>query len=236
MTQTHSQPAEESPVFRVSEAWKAAYPEAHAGVLILRNVTNPLRSEPLDSRKNELEGDLRARYAGQDRAWLGEIPTLRAYQAHYRRFNKTYHVQLQLESIVFKGKSIPSGAPLVEAMFMAELNNLLLTAGHDLDTVRPPLVLDVALGTESYVLLRGTAQSPKAGDMIIADAEGIVSNIVYGPDWRTQINAQTRNVVFTVYAPAGISEGAIEQHLREIEENVRRIGPGASVEMLQVFG
>ena len=61
---------------------------------------------------------------------------IQAYAAYYERFNKTYHVQLQLESVALKGKSIPRVSALVEAMFMAELENLLLTAGHDLDVVQ----------------------------------------------------------------------------------------------------
>ncbi len=94
-------------------------------------------------------------------------PILQAYDAYYRQFKKTYHVQLQLESILFKGKSIPSVAALVEAMFMAEVDSLLLTAGHDLDTLHLPLTLDAAQGAETYTLFRGEPQTPKAGDMMI---------------------------------------------------------------------
>ena len=44
-----------------------------------------------------------------------------AYNACYKGFKKTYHVQLQLESVALKGRSIPRVAALMEAMFMAEL-------------------------------------------------------------------------------------------------------------------
>ena len=128
---------------------------------------------------------------------------MRAYKDYYRRFNKTYHVQLQLESILYKNKSIPSVSALVEAMFMAEMKNMLLTAGHDLDAVQLPLILDVSTGEESYVLMRGDEQTVKPGDMLIADRVGVISNIIYGPDQRTQIRASTRSAIFTVYAPAG---------------------------------
>ena len=58
-----------------------------------------------------------------DRVALRREPILKAYQEHYKRFEKTYHVHLQLESIVFKGKPIPTSVALVEAMFMAEVNS-----------------------------------------------------------------------------------------------------------------
>src|SRR5574341_1565707 len=179
-------------MFQVSDSWKSTYPDAQASVLVMRGAANPAHHAELEKRKAALEDELRARFAGQDRAALLQHPVLQAYDAYYRRFKKTYHVQLQLESILFKGKSIPSVVALVEAMFMAEMNDLLLTAGHDLDSLQLPLTLDVAKGTESYVLLRGEAQTLKAGDMMISDSKRIISSIVYGPDQRTQITAQTR--------------------------------------------
>ena len=222
-------------VFQISDRWKSTFPDAHAGVLLLRGAVNPSQHAELEEHKKVLEAELRDRFSGQDRVALEKNPVLQAYATYYRQFKKTYHVQLQLESLLFKEKSIPSVAALVEAMFMAEMNNMLLTAGHDLDTVHPPLTLDVAQGTESYILLRGVPQTPKAGDMMITDSEGIISNIIYGPDQRTQIRSQTTNVIFTVYAPSGIPEQVIEKHLLEIKDNVQLVFPEAQVEMLKVF-
>lgn len=201
----------------------------------MREAANPAHHPVLESRKAALEEELRSRFAGQDRAELVKHPVLQAYATYYRQFKKTYHVQLQLESLLFKGKSIPTVAALVEAMFMAEMNNLLLTAGHDLDSVRLPVTLDTAKGTESYTLLRGELQTPKAGDMMIVDREGIISNIVYGPDQRTQITPQTRNALFAVYAPPGIEVPLIEHHLQEIQQNVQLVAGTVQVELLKVF-
>lgn len=223
-------------MFHLSIHWQNAYPNAHVGVLAMRDVSNPSSHAELEQRKVALEQDLRSRHADHDRAALTQLPVLQAYAAYYRRFKKTYHVQLQLESIVFKGKSIPSVAALVEAMFMAEIKNLLLTAGHDLDSVQLPLTLDVSRGEERYTLLRGQEQALKAEDMFIRDGAGVISSIVYGPDQRTAINAQTRHVVFTVYAPDGIAEETVSQHLHDLQDNVLLVAPQAHTELLQVFG
>src|ERR671924_2050051 len=156
-------------MFEVTPAWKSTYPEAYAGVLVMRGVSNPPHHPALESKKATLEEELRAQFSGQDRTAIASHPVLRAYAEYYRQFKKTYHIQLQLESIVLKGKSIPSVAALVESMFMAEMQDLLLTAGHDLDALQLPLILDVATGNERYVLLRGEEQDLKAGDMMIRD-------------------------------------------------------------------
>jgi DNA/RNA-binding domain of Phe-tRNA-synthetase-like protein len=220
--------------FSVTDTWRQEYPGAHAGVLALRCVSNAGLSDELDNRKRELAEALRERFAGKDRAGLRADPVLHAYEQYYRRFGKTYHVQLQLESILFKGKPIASGAGLVEAMFMAEIESRLLTAGHDLAAVEGKLKLTVASGTEGYTLLRGTPQLPKSGDMIICDDAGIISSIVYGPDQRTRIRPETREAVFTVYAPAGIEPESIERHLHKIREYAFLMAPEAEVLLLQV--
>ncbi len=222
-------------IFTLSGRWRSTYRGAAVGVLAMRNVDNPAEHAALDARKQELEDQLRSRYAGYDRTALKALPALQAYGAYYRQFKKTYHVLLQLESVVFKGKPIPRVAALVESMFMAELKTLLLTAGHDLDIVQAPVGIDVAAGTESYVRINGQEQQLKAGDMYISDAEGVLSSILYGPDQRTQIRPSTRGVLFTVYAPSGISHAAVHGHLLDIEANVRVVSPEAAVEQMQVL-
>jgi DNA/RNA-binding domain of Phe-tRNA-synthetase-like protein len=202
----------------------------------MRNASNPQHHAELEKQKAELEEKLRTEFAGQDRAAIANHPVLQVYGDYYKRFKKTYHVQLQLESIVLKGRSIPSVASLVECMFMAEVKNMLLTAGHDLDKLQLPLTLDVTQGTESYIVMRGENQIVKAGDMMISDQVGIISNIIYGPDQRTQITESARNVVFTVYAPAGIDEQLITQHLQDIRDYVLVVAPDAQMELLQVHG
>ncbi len=222
-------------MFEVTSAWKSTFPEAHAGVLVMHNVINPPQHPELEKRKAELEEQLRSQFSGQDRAALSSHPILQAYNNYYKHFKKSYHVQLQLESIAWKGKSIPSVSALVESMFMAEIKNMLLTAGHDLDVLQLPLTLGVSKGTESYTLMRGGEQVLKADDMFISDQTGVISSIIYGPDQRTQITGDTRNVVFTVYAPAGIEVRAVNGHLRDIHDYIMLFAPQAQVELLNVY-
>jgi DNA/RNA-binding domain of Phe-tRNA-synthetase-like protein len=220
--------------FVVSRAWQEKYPGAWMGVLAMRGVANPKQHDGFDEIKSELQAGLQSRWA--DKQELRAQEPLPAYKAYYRRFKKTYHVQMQLESVALKGKPVPQVAALVEAMFVAELKNLLLTAGHDLDAVHQPVRLKVARGAETYVRINGQDQQLKAGDMYVTDAEGVLSSIVYGPARRTSITARTTSALFTVYAPPGIEKTAVQGHLADIEAYARLIAPGASTETLHVFG
>jgi len=202
-------------------------------------VANPPEHSVLNERVHQVEADLRSRWAGATRADLNRLPEFEAYRGYYRRFDKTYAVQLQFESVVIKGKPLRSNGSLVLAMFAAELRNRLLTAGHDLSRIVGSVVIDVARGAEGrgerYVSLGGRELTLQAGDMHMRDEAGIIASVLYGPDERTQITSKTREVVFCVYAPSGIQPEAVESHLADIASNVRLVAPQASVIQQQVY-
>jgi DNA/RNA-binding domain of Phe-tRNA-synthetase-like protein len=220
----------DAPILVASDDWRAAFPGAVVGALAMRGVANPEQSPALEDAKRQLEAEVRA--APEPAA----EPVLRAYVDYYRARGKTYHVKAQRESVALKGKPIPSRAALVEAMFMAELRNLILTAGHDLDAVEPPLRADVTAGGERYVLLSGAEAVLDGNDMLMADGAGIVSSVLRGPDRRSRITRETRNVLFAVYAPAGIGEDAVRRHLADIRSNVQLVAPDAQTDALVTLG
>lgn len=224
----------------ISHAWRDTYPGAHVGILTLHDVTNQAPCPALDARRTELEASLRRKFEGKGRDAIRALPVIGAYATYYKQFRKTYHVQLQLESVALRGRPIAHASsglprPLVEAMFVTELDHLLLTAGHDLDLVEPPITLGVAAGTETYVRINGEGQDLALGDMAISDARGILSCIIHGPDQRTMIRAETRNVLFTVYAPVGIEVSAVEAHLQALRDIVMLIAPQAREGVLEVY-
>ena len=118
---------------------------------------------------------------------------------------------------------------------MAELDDLLLTAGHDLALVQQPITLDVADGSESFVNIAGQENVLKPGDMFIADTRGVLSSIIYGSDRRTMITADTTQALFTTYAPTGIGAEAVHQHLEHIRENVLLFAPEAETIALEIY-
>jgi len=199
------------------------------------NAENPERHPGLESRKEALEKEIRQRFSGSDRTFLKKLPVMQSYEAYYKRFGKSYHVQLQVESVAFKGKGIPRVAALVEAMFMAELKNMLLTAGHDLSYIQGSVALDAAAGTESFTMLNGKEQILKAGDMMMSDGQGVISSVLYGPDHRTRIRSDTGSVLFAVYAPQGIPTDTVREHLKDIRSNVLLVSPGAETELIGVY-
>jgi DNA/RNA-binding domain of Phe-tRNA-synthetase-like protein len=213
-----------------SADWRNTFPNASVGCLVMHGVRNAEHNLRLHGSLSELQAHLRERYASADRAVLAGLPVIQAYQAHYRPFGQTYHVLRQLESVVFKGRDLKSpGGTLVSAMFAAELGSLLLTAGHDVDALAPPLLVDCSRADDRFVGINGQERALKPGDMLMRDGLGIISAVLNGPDQRTRLSEATRRALFVTYAPAGISPADVQRHLDQIVEYIRLSNPQAEV-------
>jgi len=209
-------------------AWSAAYPGASIGLLQVENVDNTAPAPALEERKHAVQAALLQRYAGYDRPRLLELDLLRAYKTYYRKFGNTYHVQLQLESILFKSKTLPTVNPLVDAGFTAEIETLILTAAHDLDRLVPPLRIDVAAGDEQFTQMGGALKTVKPLDILMADATGVVCTILYGQDQVSPVTPATRRALYVAYAPPGVPAAAVAAHLEAIRANILLFAPLAA--------
>lgn len=96
----------------ISVEWRESFPNASFGVLLMKKIENyPVCSELCTARS----------------------------ETYFRGFSQGYPVLAQVESVAIKHKPIISPSALVGAMFIMELKNGLLTAGHDFDLLTEPL-------------------------------------------------------------------------------------------------
>jgi DNA/RNA-binding domain of Phe-tRNA-synthetase-like protein len=218
-----------------TDEWRAARPGAAIGLLELSGIDQARTSTRLIDRKRETEALLRSRYHGLTRQDFSALPVMAAYVRYYKRFGKTYHVQLQLESIVLKGKSLPDVTPLVDANFTAEVETLVLTAGHDVARLQGPVWLDVARDGDQMTQMNGARKPLPTGDMIMRDAGGVCCSIIYGQDDRSPISPATSHVLYVAYAPPGVPADAVQAQLGKIEANVRLFAPAVVVEQHRVL-
>ena len=200
----------------------------------MENIKNDTSNDQLKTVRQELEASLRSKYAQASREDLKALNPMNAYIAYYKKFGYTYHVLPQLESVI-KGKSIPSSLPAVGAMFMAELKNMLLTAGHDLDKIQLPVGLNVSTGIEEYIAMNGKSAVTVSRDFILSDQKAVISSILRGPDLRTAITKHTTRVIYTVYSPPGVEDQLVHKHLNDIEAYVRMASQDSETLLTGVF-
>jgi DNA/RNA-binding domain of Phe-tRNA-synthetase-like protein len=220
----------------VAPAWRQAFPLARVGVVLVRNIQNSAHTDALGTYLVELEAELRRRYAAADRAQLATLPTIRAYQQHYRAFGQTYHLLGQLESVVLKRRPVKSpGGALVTAMFAAEVDNLLLTAGHDANLVAGEVAIDCSRAGETYIGINGREQVLKAGDMLMRDRDGIISAVLTGPDLRTRLLPTSTSALYVTYAPSGVAPAALAKHQADLVHLVRLAQPEADLAAVEIY-
>lgn len=174
--------------------------------------------------------NMRQRFEGLDRKAFKALPPMDAYTAYYKRFGQNYPLIQQLESILRGDKQLEADSPLIRAMFIAEMNSMLLIAGHDIGKLRLPVALHLATGDEAYISISGRETAAVKGDAYICDKEGVLSSILRGPDARTRITSETVDALFTAYAPTGVEADTVLAMLDELERLIRLFAPAAATQ------
>lgn len=210
-----------------SDQWHATFPNAHIGYLIVNGVDNQKRPSSLEQHKVDVVTAVRQKFAGQERADLIQNPILKAYRTYYKKFNKTYHVQLQLESILHKGRSLPNVNPLVDSAFAAEIETLILTASHDIDKLNGPILFDATQKGEPFIQMGNREQTLKANDMVMRDNSTPACTIIYGQDNISPISPSTQNAMYVAYCPVDVPKSTIEAHFEAIQQNILKFQPDA---------
>lgn len=191
------------------------FPDLKIATMEARNLENKKLDEEFEKEKRSIEAYIR----NNARDYL-ESETIKKYNQFFKKFGKKYPIEYQIKSIS-SGKSFPSQYTVVEAMFMAELKTMYLTAGHNLDLIKGGLNTKIANGSENYENISGKEMKLKPGDIVTEDEYGIISSVLYGPDRRTMITEKTRNYLFFAYFPYGEEDRKIKNHFECILNYVR---------------
>jgi DNA/RNA-binding domain of Phe-tRNA-synthetase-like protein len=217
----------------IGDSVRALYPGAKMGILAVKDVSHS--SFLTDQEITEYLNYLSQKYAHFERKELKELYPINAYIAYYKKFGSNYHLLAQLESVIKGHKTVTFDSGLLQAMFLSEMDDMLLTAGHDLVKLQLPLQLKTATGTEIYQSISGKEVAAVEGDLMVFDSNGPLSSILKGPDFKSRITPSATAVLFKVYAPPGIDEGYIENNLRKLEKRIKALSPLSNTELLQVF-
>jgi len=219
----------------VTDSWKQSHPGARIGLLEISGVDNSVSVPELDQEKLAIEVRLREKYVGFSREDFLALPVMEAYHRYYRKFGYTYHVLLQLESVALRGKSLPNVSPMVDANFAAELQTLILTAGHDVLLLEEPVVIDIAREGDEITQMNGARKEVPVGDMLMREAKGVACTILRGQDNRSPISKATTHVLYVSYVPDGVTEEHIRAQLEATEKHVRLFAPECVVEQSEIL-
>ena len=219
----------------ITERLKNRYTAASGGILFIKNIKNSDPGKILEKAKTETEADLVRRFSDIPREELNQNPVLEAYRAYFKKFKKTYHILLQLESVAKKGRSFPAVNPLVDSCFLAELNTFVLSAGHDADLLSSAVQFDLSTDSDDFVQINGTSITLKSDDIIMKSGGKNVCSVIYGQDKSSALSPSTENAFFVSYAPEGVPEKPLIENLDLIEFYVKQFCPASETVLKKIF-
>ncbi|MBS3052480.1 MAG: hypothetical protein J4428_03870 [Candidatus Aenigmarchaeota archaeon] len=202
----------------INQNLKSSYPDLKVSVFEAKTKSKLELNQDLITKKRELEKMIRESYKDTER-----LDRIIKYNAFYKKFDSKVPMEFQIKSVI-ENKEIPLVNSVVTCMFMAELKNIILTAGHDTGRLGEKIRVSCSDGTDEYVKINGKQQKLKKGDIFASDNNGIISSVFYGPDLRTKITDGTKNFMFMCYCPFSISDNEIRGHMQDIVDYLKILG------------
>jgi DNA/RNA-binding domain of Phe-tRNA-synthetase-like protein len=164
------------------------------------------------------------------------LAALSARAKSISRFYKTQgeknrsHIESLLKSIA-NGKSIKPVNDIVDSVMIAELRNALLLGVHDLDRIQGNVVLDVAAEGERFLGIGDRSIVTRANEAVLRDDSGIWASYTQGPDARTVVEANTRNVIILGFFTPEISQAIMEEGIQDAAETMTKAAGGRAGEI-----
>jgi hypothetical protein len=126
----------------------------------------------------------------------------------------------QIASIASRG--FPPVPDPVRALLALEAATGILMGIQNLDAIDSFITLDCLESTESFIGMRGERVTCTMGQIVVRDKQGIIASLFCGPDKRTAVHPNGRNLLFYVFdTDTGIGEG----HDRAVAEVTRLFPP-----------
>jgi DNA/RNA-binding domain of Phe-tRNA-synthetase-like protein len=119
----------------------------------------------------------------------------------------------QLKHVQEKG--LPSGSPLVKALLLSEMSTGILMGAQDAAAIKGPLVCDLAAEGETFRGIRSDVLCRK-DEIILRDPEGIIATLFQGPDRRTRLNKDTKDIVFFAFSVPGVSADDVQEGVEAV--------------------
>ena len=203
----------------ITDAYRHQFPDLAFGIGTIQACTYFEKSESFKLYKRELLRKMRRK---ANLAQLEERINL------YDRFFTEWGYTCPLPSH-FK-RTIEMGFPIVnlyiDAHIIAEMYHGILMAIQDLSRFQGEWKLDLAQEGETFEGVSGNMIRCKKDEIVLRDGKGIVCSLFQGPDFRTRIEASSKDIVIYVFTAPGIQEEQVSNGLQLALELLEKFGHG----------
>jgi DNA/RNA-binding domain of Phe-tRNA-synthetase-like protein len=126
-----------------------------------------------------------------------------------------YHCPLEAQCELVWAKGLPLGNPIVRALLLAETSAGLLMGAQSLSALDGELIYDLASEGQTFEGMRGQVQC-RHNEVVLRDATGIIASMFQGPDRRTKLRKETKDLIFFVFSAPRISVDEVQEGISVI--------------------
>jgi DNA/RNA-binding domain of Phe-tRNA-synthetase-like protein len=204
----------------ITDDYRRRFPDLSFGIGTIQNCTYFEKNESFKLYKRELLRKMKRRAnLAQIQEWINL----------YDQFFKEWSYPCPLPSH-FK-RTIEMGYPIVnlyiDTHIIAEMCYGILMAIQDLDRFNGEWRLNLANEGETFQGVSGKMIRCKEEEIVLRDQEGIVCSLFQGPDFRTKIEASSKNIVVYVFMAPGSQEEQVENGIQLALEILEKFGNGS---------
>ena len=142
------------------------------------------------------------------------------FERFFKVNEQKFPLSKQIASAASRG--FPPVPGPVLALLALEAATGILMGVQNLDAVDSFVTLDCLESAESFIGMRGEHITSTAGQIVVRDKQGIIASLFLGPDKRTAVQPNGRNLLFYVF---DTDTGLGESHDRAVEEITRLFPP-----------
>ncbi|NWG03066.1 MAG: hypothetical protein HXY44_09450 [Syntrophaceae bacterium] len=208
-------------LLHISDAYRCRFPALSFGIGTIRSCTYFEKNESFKLYKRELLHKMRRREN------LGQLEKkISLYDQFFNEWG--YACPLPHH---FK-RTIEMGFPIVnlyiDTHIMAEMCHGILMAIQDLDCFQGEWKLDLAQAGETFQGVSGKRIQCKENEIVLRDEEGTVCSLFQGPDFKTRVKPESKNIVIYVFTAPGIKEEHVASGLQLALEILEKFGGGSN--------
>jgi len=203
----------------ITDSYRLRFPNLAFGIGTIQNCTYFDKSESFKLYKREMLRKMRRK---SNLIQIEERINL------YDQFFKEWGYPCPLPNH-FK-RTIEMGFPIVnlyiDSHIIAEMCHGILMAIQDLDRFNGDWRLDLADDGETFQSVSGRMLSCREGEIVLRDDTGVVCSLFQGPDFRTRVDASSKNIAVYVFTAPGIQEEQVDNGLKLAIEILGEFGNG----------
>ena len=206
----------------ISERCLGVYPWMKFGYCFVKNLSAIQPSDNLKLKQRETEEYIR-------RSSQELIERAKAISRFYKvqgEKNRS-HIESLIKSIS-NGRNIKPVNFIVDSVMIAEVRNALLLGVHDLDRIEGDVVLDTATEGERFVGIGQREITTRRNEIVLRDSSGIWASYTQGPDARTVVSPDSKNVMILGFFTPETSREAMTRGIQEAVDTLMQAGKGVA--------